>query len=286
MAIISMELAARRLGSSAPDLSELDMATISIESAAVRLTDTILGYSEKDLADTLRTIAAEIGVCHISYLRFAPDKSTDTSLLTAVATYSRTWQQRYFIKQYMATDPILAHGRNAVLPFDWATLPIDDSAARAFMADAQNHNIGRHGLSIPVRNRRGVCSVVSFTSDHSTVEWEAYKRHNMTKLQMLSVLIDSAANINSKLPSFDAKLSRREEQCLIWAARGKTYQEIGDLLSLTFGSVKTHLDTARHKLHCINLTHAVAVAIATGVIPAKALADARLDQTAAVTHAD
>jgi DNA-binding CsgD family transcriptional regulator len=35
--------------------------------------------------------------------------------------------------------------------------------------------------------------------------------------------------------------------------------------------VKTYLDTARHKLSCINLTHAVAVAIATGVIPAKVL---------------
>ena len=28
---------------------------------------------------------------------------------------------------------------------------------------------------------------------------------------------------------------------------------------------------ARHKLHCMNLTHAAAVAVATGVIPAKAL---------------
>ena len=43
------------------------------------------------------------------------------------------------------------------------------------------------------------------------------------------------------------------------------------LLNLSFASVKTYLDTARHKLSCINLTHAVAVAIATGVIPAKAL---------------
>ena len=58
---------------------------------------------------------------------------------------------------------------------------------------------------------------------------------------------------------------------MIWAARGKTYQEIADILNLTFGSVKTHLDTARHKLHCMNLTHAAAVAVATGVIPSKAL---------------
>jgi hypothetical protein len=30
-------------------------------------------------------------------------------------------------------------------------------------------------------------------------------------------------------------------------------------------------DAARHKLHCMNLTHAAAVAFATGVIPAQAL---------------
>jgi DNA-binding CsgD family transcriptional regulator len=254
------------------DLSIVDTSSIGIDSAAIQLTDTILGHNEEDLAETLKAIAAEIGVSHISYLRFTPDKSTDTSLLTAIVTYSRSWQHRYFIKQYMATDPILAHGRNAVLPFDWATLSIDSPATKAFMADAQQHNIGRHGLSIPVRNRRGVCSIVSFTSDLSRSEWESYKRSNMAKLQLLSVLIDSAANINSKLPKFDVKLSRREEQCLIWAARGKTYLEIGEILTLTFGSVKTHLDTARHKLHCINLTHAAAVAVATGVIPAKALA--------------
>ena len=67
------------------------------------------------------------------------------------------------------------------------------------------------------------------------------------------------------------RLSRREEQCLIWAARGREHPEIAEILELTFGSVKTHLDNARHKLGCINLAHAVGVAVATGVIPAKAL---------------
>ena len=40
------------------------------------------------------------------------------------------------------------------------------------------------------------------------------------------------------------------------------------ILGLAFGTVKTHLDTARHKLQCMNLTHAAAVAFATGVFPA------------------
>ena len=55
--------------------------TITIESAAIRLTDTILGYNEQDLEETLKAIAADIGVAHIAYMRFAPDKSSDASLL-------------------------------------------------------------------------------------------------------------------------------------------------------------------------------------------------------------
>ena len=103
------------------DHSVLDRPSISIDTAAVRLTDTILGYNEEDLADTLKAIAAAIGVAHISYIRFTSDKSSDTSMLTAALTYSREWQLRYFFKEYMKIDPVIAHGRNAVLPFDWQT---------------------------------------------------------------------------------------------------------------------------------------------------------------------
>jgi DNA-binding CsgD family transcriptional regulator len=246
-------------------------ARMSIDSAAIQLTDTILGYNERDLADTLKSIARNIGISHIAYLSFAPNTGEDTILLRAVVTYARSWQARYLIKQYVYVDPVVSYGRHAVLPFDWSRLPAQDPAVRAFTADAAKHRVGRHGISIPVRNRHGALSLVSFSSDCSTDEWASYKSANMTKLQQLSMLIDSAANINAKLPTESVKLSAREEQCLILAARGKTFQEAAEILNISFGSMKAHLDTARHKLHCINLTHAVAVAIATGVIPAKAL---------------
>jgi DNA-binding CsgD family transcriptional regulator len=253
------------------NLSEAREVHISIESVTARLTETILGNDDHDLAETLREIAAEIGVSHIAYLRLSPDKSPDVQLLVAVVTYSRLWQHRYFVKKYMSTDPVISYGRAADQPFDWSCLPVDDPATKAFFADALNHSVGRNGLSIPVRNRRGVFALVSFTSDLPKDEWEAYKSANLKSLKLLSVLIDSAAHINFKLPAFPVHLSNREEQCLLWAARGKTYQEIAEILGLAFGSVKTHLDAARHKLHCMNLTHAAAVAFATGVIPAQAL---------------
>jgi DNA-binding CsgD family transcriptional regulator len=237
--------------------------SMTIDSAAIRLTDTILGDDGPDLEQTLRAIATNIGVQHIAYAPLCLQKSEDANLLSAICTYSAEWQVRYFKKEYAQIDP--------VLPFDWNELPRDDPAARAFFDDAADHNVGRNGLAIPVRNRKGVRSLVCFTSNHSDDGWAEYKSRNIMKLQPMAVLIDSAARINFKLTPDPIELSKREEQCLIWAARGKTYHEIARILNLSFASVKTYLDTARHKLSCINLTHAVAVAIATGVVPAKAM---------------
>ncbi|HKN28304.1 MAG TPA: autoinducer binding domain-containing protein [Roseiarcus sp.] len=144
-------------------LQSAAVEAVDIDSSAVRLTDTILGYIDHDLSETLKDIASEIGVNHIAYLRFLPDKSSDTSLLTAIVTYCREWQVRYFIKQYVKVDPVVAHGRNAVLPFDWEMFRDSGSEALAFLADAATYGVGRNGLSIPVRNRRGIFSLVSFT---------------------------------------------------------------------------------------------------------------------------
>ena len=165
------------------NLREAREVHVSIESVTARLTETILGNDNHDLAETLRSIASDIGVSHIAYLRMSPDKSPDICLLVAVVTYSRLWQHRYFVKKYMSNDPVIFYGREADQPFDWTNLPVDDPATKAFFADALNHSVGRNGLSIPLRNRRGVFALVSFTSDLSTDEWEAYKAVNMKKSQ-------------------------------------------------------------------------------------------------------
>lgn len=259
------------LGSSIPSLSDARAARNGIEAGAARITETIVSNDNTDLAETLKAIAVEIGVDHIAYLRLSPDKSPDMCLLVAIVTYSRLWQHRYFVKKYITIDPVIAYGKEADQPFDWASVPVDEPATKAFFGDALHHNVGRNGLSIPLRNRRGVRALVSFTSDLSKDKWEAYKTANLTGLKLLSVLIDSASHINFKLAAAPVHLSNREEECLVWAARGKTYHEISEILGVAFGSVKSHLDAARHKLHCMNLTHAAAVAFATGVIPAQAV---------------
>jgi DNA-binding CsgD family transcriptional regulator len=53
---------------------------------------------------------------------------------------------------------------------------------------------------------------------------------------------------------------------LTWIAQGKTYKDISLITGMAFGTIKTYLDTARHKLHAVNVAQAVAKAITLGMI--------------------
>jgi DNA-binding response OmpR family regulator len=52
-------------------------------------------------------------------------------------------------------------------------------------------------------------------------------------------------------------LGRREREALTWAARGKTFNEIGEILSLSRRTVEFHLDSARRKLGVPTRTQAL-----------------------------
>jgi DNA-binding NarL/FixJ family response regulator len=52
-------------------------------------------------------------------------------------------------------------------------------------------------------------------------------------------------------------LSARERETLTWAARGKTFEEIGEILSLSRRTVEFHLDNARRKLGVATRTQAL-----------------------------
>src|ERR1700689_1335302 len=104
---------------------------MTIDAAAIRLTDTIVGDDGPDLEQTLKAIAANIGVLHIAYAPLCSQKSEDANLLRTICTYPVEWQARYFRKQYARIDPVIARGSEAVLPFDWNELPKHDLATQA-----------------------------------------------------------------------------------------------------------------------------------------------------------
>jgi DNA-binding CsgD family transcriptional regulator len=65
-----------------------------------------------------------------------------------------------------------------------------------------------------------------------------------------------------------ARLTRREIQCLKWAAAGKTDHEIGDLVHISAPTVRFHVNNAARKLHATGRSQAVRLAANLGYIGA------------------
>jgi DNA-binding CsgD family transcriptional regulator len=235
------------------------------------LTELVLGWKSENVGEVLRRNVRELGLKNAAYLRFAPNMSEDVSVLGAITTYSNDWQLRYLARRYHEIDPVLRVGLTATAPFDWRDLRNISPAVSAFFADADAHGVGVSGVTIPVRNRPKGLALVSFSSNLRDDDWKVYKLNYIRKLEIMAGLIDAAAQVHNKLPSKPTVLSRREEQTLIWAARGKTSSETAEILDLSYGTVRNYIESARRKLRCANLAHTVAFAVAIGLIPAQAL---------------
>lgn len=72
------------------------------------------------------------------------------------------------------------------------------------------------------------------------------------------------AGPSRRLP--DVNLTPRELEALLWAARGKSVWETAQLLGVSERTVKFFVQRACAKLNAQNKTHAVAKALARGLI--------------------
>lgn len=61
-------------------------------------------------------------------------------------------------------------------------------------------------------------------------------------------------------------LTDRERECLVWACRGKTNGETGDILFISERTVEFHITNAMKKLGVYNKVHCVAVAVQLGLV--------------------
>ena len=235
------------------------------------LSGLIRGQSPGNLTSLLGEITPLLGLKHLVFTRFDNHKGADAALASVFATYPQSWQLRYVARGYADINSVFSACRKGPTTFDWRAVQEHSTRSTEFLADAIAHGVGRNGLTIPVPLTPTAYAMVSFNSDLPDGEWHAYKKCNMAKLEIVACLIEAAAARNSKLPSRKIDLSNREHQALSWAARGKTAAEIGEIMGISYATARSHLEGARRKLDCDNVTHAASTALATGLISPMAL---------------
>jgi LuxR family transcriptional activator of bioluminescence operon len=79
-------------------------------------------------------------------------------------------------------------------------------------------------------------------------------------------LMSAYVRIMSVSTEYQERLSERELSVLIWLKHGKTSWEVSKILNITENTVNFHIKNIKRKLHASNRQHAVAIAIAKGIV--------------------
>jgi DNA-binding CsgD family transcriptional regulator len=215
----------------------------------------------------LETLRDLLGLKHISF-HLGQIQVGELDAPFVRTTYPSEWVSRYVIKGYINVDPVAREGFERQLPFDWSEVRLDN-VSRELMEDAATHDLGRSGFSIPVIDRAGRRSLLSFTSDLVGVDWQSFLSHHGELLSEIAFQLHRKALIQvfgdaDPMPP----LGPREIECLMWTARGKDYLDIAEILGISGHTVRGYLKSARFKLECSTLPQAVAKALSLKVIKA------------------
>jgi DNA-binding CsgD family transcriptional regulator len=129
-------------------------------------------------------------------------------------------------------------------------------------------------IVVPVHLSFGQIAAASFTPlDHG---WRDLSQHFVQKGDLFAALsrrylssYAMLAKTQKWIPS-DCRLSKREIECLRWAAIGKTDKEISLILTLSHATVRYHVQRAGEKLNAVNRSQAVFKAGQLGYLGAAA----------------
>lgn len=215
----------------------------------------------------LLSAATSYGLKHVAYLGINIPRINRTAPFYS-ATYTSDWCKHYEHSDYVDTDPVVRLGLTGLLPVDWSSFDYSNPQIRRIFGEAKDFGLGRQGLTIPIRGRGPEVALFSVNSDLPDKEWLDLKRGVMRDLQLLAHYFHQMVIRveGGQIPHYEALLARREKECLQWAASGKTIWETSQILKVSQRAVRLYLDTARHKLDCLNKTQAVAKAVALGIV--------------------
>lgn len=124
----------------------------------------------------------------------------------------------------------------------------------------------------PVHLPRGLVGAV-FWCSREPVGVEALFAGHAGRLHNLAVKLVATHNEARGRPrnaTVPQTLTRREVQCLRWAAAGKTDGEIGIILSLSVSTVRFHLRNAAAKLGATGRAQSIQIAAGLGFVGARA----------------
>jgi DNA-binding CsgD family transcriptional regulator len=215
-----------------------------------------------ELDGAIRALRDRFDVDHIVY-----HSVRSGGMQWAALTYDPAWVDAYIERDFQTIDPVVLSCFGRAAPVDWKMLDWSSRAARALLAEGVAHGLGNQGLSLPVRGPGGQFAVFTVNGIASEATWARFTRSNMNDLLLAAHYVnDRAVTLTGQGPPSPAALSPREADALTLLASGSSRAQVAERLAISEHTLRVYIDAARHKLGAANTTHAVASALARGLI--------------------
>lgn len=196
------------------------------------------------LADLLQDVCVRMGCSwfalshHIDFLA-APEKGV------RVHNYPEDWARWFDARRLGLSDPVHRASQRSMAGFLWHEMAHRETARpgdELVLAEARKHGIG-DGLTVPAHLPGEAFGSVSFA-------WAPGIAASPDALQFARMIggpaFEAARLIaNPGLARIGPRLTDRQRECLIWAARGNPIWMIGRNLDLSPDTVREHLRNAR-----------------------------------------
>lgn len=225
-----------------------------------------VGHAD-EILQLLQRVRVAYGMKTVAYLGTGTlDRKVPRREPYIAVTYSSEWIERYRTRSYLKIDPAIQVGIRRLLPIDWGEFSRDDSSLQRFFGEASEFGLGRRGISFPVHGNAGDRALFSVTADFHEREWQWARRTAFRHFPIIATHIHDAVRRTDRLVRAQPYLSPREIECLRWTSEGKTVWECGMILDLSLHTVRCYLESARHKLGASSNTHAVSLALKSGLL--------------------
>ncbi|WP_245266208.1 LuxR family transcriptional regulator [Mesorhizobium sp. L103C119B0] len=223
----------------------------------------------EQLFDLLSAFALNFDCPWIAYSSLTPDQRFFKPLRRGPAVmlnYPDEWQERYFEMGYDRIDPIIKTSRKRAGPFRWSDVYKDTGTTedeRRVFDEAATFGL-RSGISVPLHGPHGSFAIMSFAQPWN----REFQNRTVTYLQL------AAFHFHLRVAKFKSssgfqevpKLSPREIECILWAARGKSSWEIGKILGISVNTANFHIKNVMQKLNVASRTVAAIKAVHLGII--------------------
>jgi DNA-binding CsgD family transcriptional regulator len=221
-------------------------------------------------ADTLERL--EILVLSTASL-FDVDHATYHSVsigaeIFALSSYSSQWMDYYIDERLGGIDPVVLSAFQKFEPYEWKSLDWSSKASRQLLLDASEAGVGSQGISFPIRGPNGEQAL--FTINHTTTDakWARFvERERYNLLLAAHYIHENTRRVMARHDGHMAiKLSPREVDSLTLLGLGHNRARVAETLSISEHTLRVYIESSRIKLGANNTTHAVARAMAQGLI--------------------